>query len=245
MSVNPSPLSGPPYTGNRADPMIAEALRSAAPFTGLADEAIASIAESASVRHYEAGETILAMGQFDGSEFLIVRTGRLKAARMEAGVSSMLIENVRAGEFFGLAEAMLGGDQHMQSGVTISAEAASEIVAIDAESFRRIAAQRPSLTRALMLHFARKLLGDSRVDDGDSPERRVLAALSSLVERDAASAEWRIARMPKHRELADRAGVDETEAATAVAKLIQSGVARRNYPGLVIDDIAGLNRLAR
>ena len=34
-------------------------------------------------------------------------------------------------------------------------------------------------------------------------------------------------------------------AASAVAKLIQSGVARRDYPGLIIDDMAQLNRLAR
>jgi hypothetical protein len=50
--------------------------------------------------------------------------------------------------------------------------------------------------------------------------------------------------MPKHRELAERAGADEAAAASAVAQLIQQGVARREYPGLVIADMAGLARLA-
>ncbi len=50
--------------------------------------------------------------------------------------------------------------------------------------------------------------------------------------------------MPKHRELADEAGVEEALTAGAVASLIQQGVARRDYPGLVINDMARLNELA-
>ena len=50
--------------------------------------------------------------------------------------------------------------------------------------------------------------------------------------------------MPKHRELAERAGVEEAEAASAVAALIQDGVARRDYPALVINDIRRLSDLA-
>ena len=53
-----------------------------------------------------------------------------------------------------------------------------------------------------------------------------------------------IKRMPKHRELADEAGVEESFAANAVATLIQEGVARREYPGLLIDDMSRLNQLA-
>ena len=62
--------------------------------------------------------------------------------------------------------------------------------------------------------------------------------------RDLVSGAWRIEKMPKHREVAQLAGVDEADAASAIAYVIQEGVARRDYPGLIIDDIARLNHLA-
>jgi CRP-like cAMP-binding protein len=224
----------------------AAAIAVAAPFDDLPEQVIASLAKAASFRAYAAGETIFAMGQFDGSEFLIVRSGRIKAAQADPKTGAMLFDETSAGEIYGLAGAVAGADPARLSGVSITAEHDCEIVAVDAEALRDVAAQRPSLTRNLMVYFARRLAGDARASAEEaSPERRVYAALAAFVERDAVNADWRIARMPKHRELADRAGVEEADAASAVAKLIQSGVARRNYPGLIIDDMAKLNRLAR
>lgn len=223
----------------------ASAIAQAAPFRDLPEPVIASLAEASSVRAYSAGETVFAMGQFDGSEFMIVRSGKLQVAHADPNSGSMLMEHIRAGEIFGLAWAVIGEEMRAPVGVSLAAEQNCEIVAVDAAALRLIVSQRPSLTRNLMLYFARKVLGDERVSEESSPERRVFAALSTLAERDTATAEWRITRMPKHRELADRANVDEADAANAVAKLIQTGVARRNYPGLIIDDMAQLNRLAR
>ncbi|MEK7264543.1 MAG: Crp/Fnr family transcriptional regulator [Pseudomonadota bacterium] len=230
---------------DNTDAAAAAAIAEAPPFNELPEQVIASLAEASSVRSYSAGETVFAMGQFDGSEFLIVRSGKLQAAHADQKSGSMLIEHVRAGDVFGLAFAVIGEDMRAPVGVSLAAESDCEIVAIDAAALRLIVSQRPSLTRNLMLYFARKVLGDERVSEESSPERRVYAALSALAERDAVTAEWRISRMPKHRELADRADVDEADAANAVAKLIQSGVARRDYPGLIIDDMAQLGRLAR
>lgn len=233
-----------PIIDNDADPLLA-AIESASPFHDLPPAVLAALAESASLRRYNPGETIYAMGQFDGSEFLIVKTGAFKAARADTASGAMLFEYIKGGEAYGLAHAVLEDDQRNALLVTLTAESACEIVSIDAEALRHVAAQRPSLTRNLMLYFARKVSGDAAPADETSPERRVYATLSMLVEREHETGEWRIERMPKHRELAEKAGVDETEAANAVAKLIQSGVARRIYPGLVIDDIAQLSRLAR
>ncbi len=224
----------------------AETIMGAAPFSDLPGQVVGILADAASRRPYTAGETILAMGQFDGSEFLIVESGRIKVSQADPKTGAMIFESVGAGEAYGLAFALVGADQSRLAGISIAADRDSVIVAVDAETLRNIARERPSLTRNLMLHFARRLAGDNKeAAEETTPERRVYAALSSYIERDAVSAEWRIVRMPKHRELADRANVDEADAASAVAKLIQSGVARRNYPGLVIDDIAQLNRLAR
>lgn len=228
-----------------ADTAAAAAIAEATPFRDLPEQVIASLAEAGSVRSYSAGETVFAMGQFDGSEFLIVRSGKLQAARADQKTGSMLIEHIQAGDVFGLAYAVIGEDVRAPVGVSLAAERDCEIVAIDAAALRLIVSQRPSLTRNLMLFFARKALGDERLSEESFPERRVYAALSELAERDAVTSEWRISRMPKHRELADRANVEEADAANAVARLIQSGVARRNYPGLIIDDMAQLGRLAR
>jgi len=223
----------------------AETIAQAAPFRDLPDQVIDSLAQAASVRSYSAGETVFAMGQFDGSEFLIVRSGKLQAAHADRKTGSMLIEHVLAGDVFGLAYAVIGEEMRAPAGVSLAAECECEIVAIDAAALRLIVAQRPTLTRNMMLYFARKALGDERMSEEGSPERRVFAVLSAIAERDAVTSEWRISRMPKHRELADQASVEETEAANAVARLIQTGIARRNYPGLIIDDMAQLGRLAR
>jgi len=228
-----------------AEPSIADAIASAAPFSDLQMQILDALAAAASRRRYAAGETVFAIGQYDGSEFLVVQSGRLKASHVDPSSGSMIFEETPQGAIYGLAPAVVGGEADGAQSVTIVAERDSEVVAVDAQALRELASQRPSLTRALMLHFAGRLAGARAGAEESSPEQRVYAALCAYVERDAVTAAWRIARMPKHRELADRADVDEAVAASSVAKLIQSGVARRDYPGLIIDDIAQLNRLAR
>lgn len=215
------------------------------PFRDLPHQVIEALAAGGSFRTYAAGETVLAMGQYDGSEFMIVRSGKIRATYADAASGAMHFEDAAAGEIFGLAIAIAGGEGSQAPAISMTAERDAELLALDAETLRELAKDRPSLTRNLMLYFARRLSGASAAAQESSPERRVYAALVGHIERDAATAEWKIARMPKHRELADSADVDESEAANAVAKLIQSGVARRDYPGLIIDDIAQLNRLAR
>lgn len=230
-----------------AENPLATAIATASPFCELQDQVLEALCAAADRRPYSAGETVFAMGQYDGSEFLIVESGKLKASRVDPTNGSMIFENIAAGEIFGLAFAVAGdgGEDANAPSVTIAADSDSVIIAVDSLAFREIAAQRPSLAKVLMVHFARLLLGGVAAADGRTPERRVYAALMEYIERDAVTSEWRIPRMPKHRELADRANVEEAEAANAVAKLIQSGAARRNYPGLIIDDIAHLDRHAR
>jgi CRP-like cAMP-binding protein len=228
-----------------ADASVAAAIAAAEPFRDLPDQVIEALAASASHRAYAAGETVLAMGQYDGSEFMLVQSGKIRATFADPASGAMHFEDAAVGEIFGLEIAVAGGEGSRAATISLTAERDADILAIDAELLRELAKDRPSLTRNLMLYFARRLSGAVAETQETSPERRVYAALASYVERDAATAEWKIARMPKHRDLAESADVDESEAANAVAKLIQSGVARRDYPGLVIDDIAQLNRLAR
>jgi CRP-like cAMP-binding protein len=221
------------------------ALASAAPFKDLPAAVLAAVSDAAEVRLYRAGETVFSLGQYDGSDFFFVASGRLKATYAE-GAGAMLIEDIRQGAFFGLAETVAFEENARAERVTLAAETDAQTVAIDAVRFRELAAQKPSLTRALLTFFAQAMTrtGVQAAPEETSPERRVFATLLSYVVRDAISGAWRVPRMPKHRELAEKAGVDEASAAAAVAQLIQDGAARRDYPGLVIDDLNRLNRLA-
>lgn len=221
------------------------ALATAAPFAGLPDQVLKAIGDVSLERVFTAGETIVSLGQYDGGEFYFVLRGKLKAAFADETTRAMLIEEVIEGRFFGLADAVAESAAATAERLTLTAEADSTVISIESAPFRAIVAQRPSLTRSLMHYFARSLCAYGFHDAaGDSPVRRVFAALMAHIERDAVTGEWRIGRMPKHRELAEQAGTDESVAATAVAQLIQDGVASRDYPGLIITDMAEFSRLA-
>ncbi|MBB5517977.1 Crp/Fnr family transcriptional regulator [Amphiplicatus metriothermophilus] len=240
-------MSATPLPSSSQGEDLAAALAAASPFADLPPAVVKAVAEISQARFYNAGEAVFSLGQYDGDEFFLVKSGRLKAASADPESGALLIDELPAGEFFGLAEAVVGeetaaGGRHL----TLTAEIDSTVVAIDAAGFRAVVAQRPSLTRNLMLYFARALAATAQAGpvQDSAPERRVFAALLEYVERDAVSGLWRIPRMPRHRELAEKAGADEAATAGAIALLIQEGVARRDYPGLIIDDIAELNRLA-
>ena len=216
----------------------------AALFADLPPADVKAVAGIASLRRFGAGETVFSAGQFDGSELIFVASGALKSAVADAQTGSMIVESIGQGGFFALSLAAVPPEGCRYSEASLTAEADSVAVFIDAEAMRALVAERALLARALLLHFARASAGAGAAQES-GPERRVFAAIASLVKRDAVSAAWRIERMPKHRDLADLANVAETDAASAVARLISSGVARRDYPGLVIEDMAQLNRLSR
>ena len=227
-----------------AHPVIA-ALKSASPFSELAPGVLEQLGAACSMRDYAAGETIYAMGQYDAADTLIVKSGKLRASQVDPATGAMIVEDFVEGDIFGLAAAAADVDPARFSAMTLSTEKDATVAVLDSEALRTILSQRPTLAKVLMTHFARALLGAGKLAGEEStPERRVYAALIKLVERDAVRAVWHIAKMPKHRELAELADVDEATSAAAIARLIQSGAARRDYPGLVIDDMAALNRLA-
>ncbi len=220
------------------------ALASAPLFADLPEPVLTAIASASVGRRVREGEALFTVGQYDGQEFYYVAAGRLKVSRASVK-GAMLFEHVAKGDFFGIAAAVAGAAEDSAQGATMTAETEAQVVCIESAAFRAVVAQRPSLVKSLMLHFAAALVAAPKWREEDAaPERRIFAALMAHVERDAETGEWRIARMPKHRELAEKAGTEEAGVAAAVARLIQDGTARRDYPGLVIVDIQSLSRLA-
>lgn len=225
---------------------FADALARLPLFQDLSDAIIKSISECGAERRYSAGQTVFSMGQFDGGEFFVIQTGRMRVTIVNAETGAMLIEEFGPNDVFAL-EFVLGesASETMQQ-LSATAEEDLTAIAIDAEAFRALAGQRPSLMRNIALYFAKALSAQrfKSMAFEAAPEQRVFAALLKFVERDGVTGEWRVPRMPKHRELADVAGVEESAAACAVATLIQEGAARRDYPGLIVTDLDRLTKLA-
>jgi len=225
---------------------FSDALAAFPVFQDLPDAVIDSICQCSDRRHYDAGHTVFSAGQFDGGEFFVVVSGRMRCSIIDAESGAMMIEDVDEGSIFGLELGMSETAAHKFAGISAAAENELVIIAVDAKAFRELAGQRPSLMRNIAAYFAAEL-AVARFDPVQAeaaPHQRVYTALLQFVERDVATGQWRVAHMPKHRELADQAGVEEAVTADAVASLIQEGVAQRDYPGLVINDINRLNELA-
>lgn len=223
-----------------------EKLSSIAPFEGLPVAVLSILCEHSERRSYSAGQTVFSLGQYDGGEFLVVLSGALRVSITDGSTGAMLIEDVREREIFGLEIAMAEPDPSSFQQIAVNAADDCEVVVMDAAEFRTLAGGRPSLMRNIAIYLAEQL-ADHRLRAGTTdaaPEQRVYAALLKCISRDPLDGRWRIEKMPKHRELADSAGVDEAAAAGAVATLIQEGIAQRDYPGLIVNDMSRLNQLA-
>jgi CRP-like cAMP-binding protein len=223
-----------------------ETLARIAPFQGLPEAVLKLLYVHSERRTYNAGQTVFSLGQYDGGEFLVVLSGALRISLTDGETGAMMIEDVGEAGIFGLEIAISEPDPSLFNQIAVTAEKDSDVIVVDATEFKTLAASRPSLMRNIAIYLGGALAAHRfRAATAQSaPEQRVYAALLECVTRDPISGRWRIERMPKHRELADRAGVDEAAAAAAVAVLIQEGVAQRDYPGLIVNDMARLNQLA-
>ena len=222
------------------------ALNNIAPFQDLPAAVHEQLEKNSDRRAYTAGQTVYSLGQYDGDEFFVLLKGVLKVSVLDAETGAMQIDEISENSIFGLEAVLTERSVDEFHRISVTAEDDVDLVAIDAEAFRGLASSRPSLMRNMAMYFAEQLssVRYKTKTAQAAPEQRVFAALLQFVERSAVNGDWRIDRMPKHRELADQAGVEEAIAASAVAALIQEGVAKREYPGLIINDMQRLNQLA-
>ena len=235
-----------PMTASAPDDPVEKALLQVPLFQDLPPVVCGLLREACDYRRYEAGQTVFALGQYDGAEFFVVAAGRLRASIVDPSTGAMLVEEFGPRGVFGLETALSENSAETCERLAVTAEEPLSLIAVDADAFRKLAASRPSLMRKVASHLADEAvaLRYNAAPAQTAPEQRVFAVLLEQVSRDPASGAWRIEKMPKHRELADRADVDETLAASAVATLIQEGVAQRDYPGLLINDMRRLNQLS-
>lgn len=225
---------------------IARAIAAAVPFNGLADKIIDAVAENAVCRTYRAGQTVFSLGQYDGGEAFVVAEGAMRVSFIDAETGAIVVDDVDEKYPFAIDLTFSGKEKEIFARLSMTAEKDLSLIFIDAETLRALAGQKPSLMRNIANHFADELSARrfNALAVEVAPQQRVFSELLKFVERDGVAGLWRVPRMPKHRELADLADVDESVAAEAVAMLIQEGVAQRDYPGLVVNDMSRLNDLA-
>ncbi|MEM6414591.1 MAG: cyclic nucleotide-binding domain-containing protein [Pseudomonadota bacterium] len=213
-------------------------------FSDIDEDCIQNLKELASLRSYNAGETIAAADQFDGSEFLLLLCGNIDVATLDLHTGAMFLDQIVAPDTIGLAQSIadsLSADN--ETGLTLTASSEVTVAAIEVSSFLDLVKEEPCLSYSLMKSFARRLARRPRtIDPQVASDQRIFAILCEQV--DYLDGHWRISPMPKHRDLAELAQVSEEEAAAAVAKLIRDGVASRDYPSLIVNDIEAMKRLA-
>ena len=215
-------------------------------FKGLPSAVRESLCESSDQRSYASGQTVYSIGQYDGEEFFVVLEGQMRVTLVDSESGAMIVEEFGPQSIFGLEAALIEDGFNYSDKLAVTAEEDVKVLAIETKAFRTLANGRPTLMRSVAQFFAKSLAASKFAPPvaAKRTEEHVFAALLEYVERDQVTGQWRIQRMPKHRELADKAGVDEAMAASAVAKLIQERVAIRDYPGLVIMDMNELESMA-
>ena len=222
------------------------------PFQDLAEPVRASIDDMSSVRTYRAEETVISAGGYSGDSFYVVISGTLSLALANRGTGEIQFEQVEPGETLGLELVLAHGTGSnddilldLAESMVVNAQTECRVQVIDGEPFRELIGNRPSLSKSLLHYLAHRNIRRQSRQQGVqvSPIITVAEYLASNLERDTASGAWLIRQLPKHRELADRTGLDESDVADVIAMLIQQGIVQRQYPGLQILDLDRFEKL--
>ena len=230
----------------RSNGKLTEILKKISLFRDLPEAVYKQLYENSDSRDYEGGHTVFSLGQYDGSEFFVLASGAMRITAIDPQSGAMHVEELQAPTIFGLDAILTERPVEEFQQLAVTADTDITLIAIDAAAFRELTVNRPTLMRSVAQYLANMLvsLRYSLKEVIANPEQRICKALLDLIERTPDQKKWQIAKMPKHRDLAEMADVDEVETAEVVATLIKEGVAKREYPGLLIEDIGKLRHLA-
>ena len=110
---------------------------------------------------------------------------------------------------------------------------------IDSRLLARMVDENKDLMAHCLKYAARKWLEAARPDVAEFHEDyRIHQHLLSLA--NMKDGQMVIEEMPRHAQLAEKCGMEDREAAAAIALLIEKGIVRREYPALIIENVAAL-----
>ena len=212
----------------------------------LAPRELALLAAECEWLRFARGDILLNLDQgsrLDGVTFVVA--GCLRLARSLGGAGRIFYTDVNEGGQFG-EMAVFGVEEE---GLSVVAREDGLAATLSGNRFMELLSREESVSRALLCQYARLLRAretSNPADDGvteGTGAQRVYGELLALAEpwRDGGGRDClRIARLPRHRELAARVDTTEEVVARAIAELVRAGIALRDYPGLVVTDEARL-----
>lgn len=247
-------MAGAAQNGRGASAGAAQSLSGIRIFAGLEPRELALLAAECDWRTVARDEIVVNTTQGDelGGVMFVV-SGALRLARAAGPAGRVAYKDVLAGGQFG-EMSVLG---IAENDLTVIAREDGLVATLSTTRFAELLAREESVSRALLCQYARLLRGQEAMSpspamfdempmDGTGAQR-LYAELLALAEPHVGEngAEMLlIARLPRHRVLADRISTTEEAVARAIAELVRTGVAERDYPGLVIKDEAVLRGLA-
>jgi CRP/FNR family transcriptional regulator len=222
-------------------------------FADLAPRELALVASECDWRRFARGEVILSAGQGagDGDIWFVVRGG-VRLARVMGPDGRIAYSDISPGGQFG--EMSLFGVDNAE--LTAMAREDCVLAAMPEHVFVELLGREESVSRALLCQYAGLLrqrdatsAAASDTRPGATGSQRIYAELLALGEPRTASGGARpglfIARLPRHRELADRLSTTEEVVAGAIAELVRLGIAEREYPGLLVIDESALRSMCK
>lgn len=222
-------------------------------FSELAPKELALLASECHWREFSRGDIIVSAGQGPvAHDVWFVISGAVRIARSTGLDGRIAYSDVEAGGQFG-EMSLFGVDN---SELTAIAREACSLALMPESVFVELLGREESVSRGLLCQYATLLRQQDAMSaaastnlPGTTGSQRVYAELLALGEpRTAIGGSMPglfVARLPRHRELADRVGTTEEVVAGAIAELIRLELAVREYPGLLILDEGAVARLCK
>ncbi|MGB3809131.1 MAG: Crp/Fnr family transcriptional regulator [Parvibaculum sp.] len=220
-------------------------------FADLAPKELVLLGSECFWRKFSKGDIVLSAARDGaGGEVMFVVRGSVRLARPTSPNGRIAFSDIEAGDQFGEMSLFGASD----SDLTAMAREDCVIAVMPEKVFVELLSREESVSRALLCQYAKLLRqreattsAASEGVPGATGSQRIYSELLALGEPRAANGEVRaglfIARLPRHRELADRLSTTEEVVAGAIAELVRLGIAAREYPGLFIGDETALRSL--
>jgi CRP-like cAMP-binding protein len=219
-------------------------------FVDLSPKELALLASECRWSKFSRGDIIVSAGQGVTGEVMFVARGSVRLARPTGPSGRIAYTDIEAGNQFG--EMSLFGVS--DNDLTAMAREDGVLAIMPEAVFVELLGREESVSRALLCQYAtllrlREATAGAASDEmpGATGTQRVYGEVLALGEPRMASGTIKpglfIARLPRHRELADRLSTTEEVVAGAIAELVRLGLAEREYPGLLVTDEAALRSL--
>jgi CRP/FNR family transcriptional regulator, cyclic AMP receptor protein len=218
-----------------------EPLRRIPLFKTLDEEALATLAERARIRHYDPRDAIVEQ-DVPASAVYIIDRGRAAVSVMARDGRAVTIRELGPGEIIGEVSLLDGGPPS----ATVTAITRTALIAIDRASFRDLLQQRPRIAVDLLPLLASRLRRlTAWADDlaGLPLPARLAKCLLGIVSehgQQVGPKRIRIGQKLSQQDLARRLGVTRESVNKHIRRLERNGILEQENGYLVITDIARL-----